>query len=81
MSRVRRGTVAAVALPDTRQRLRRGAELLGGVWDGDAPLPIGLFWMKYEILNYEPLLQFMHFYYFCIIKAAGIKVIQIFFLP
>ena len=28
----RRGTVAAVALPDTRQRLRRGAEHLGGVW-------------------------------------------------
>ena len=28
-----RGTVAAVALPDTRQRLRRGAELLGGAWD------------------------------------------------
>ena len=26
----RRGTVAAVALPDTRQRLRRGAELLDG---------------------------------------------------
>ena len=26
----RRGTVAAVALPDTRQRLRRGAECLGG---------------------------------------------------
>ena len=32
----RRGTVAAVALPDTRQRLRQGAELLGGVRDGDA---------------------------------------------
>lgn len=41
-SRVRRRTVAAVALPDTRQRLRRGAELLGGVRDGDAigELPI-----------------------------------------
>ena len=27
-SRVRRGTVAAIALPGTRQRLRRGAEHL-----------------------------------------------------
>ena len=35
-NRGRRGTVAAIALPDTRQRLRRGAEHLGGDWDGDA---------------------------------------------
>ena len=29
----RHGTVAAVALPDTRQRLRRGAEHRDRVWD------------------------------------------------
>ncbi len=37
----RRGTVAAVALPDTRQRLRRGAEHLGGDWDGDGAIFVG----------------------------------------
>lgn len=34
----------AIALTDTRQRLRRGEEGLGGGWDGDAPpLSMGLF--------------------------------------
>ena len=30
------GVITTIALPDTRQRLRRGAELLGGVREDDA---------------------------------------------
>ena len=37
-----RGMIAAVALPHTGQRLRRGAEHLGGAWDGDAKMMTGL---------------------------------------